>query len=84
MPREGVNSKVYDNLDEKLKIQFAQKPKLFWIACGRTDFLIEANNDFRQKLYDNKYQHTNFESNEGHIWKNWRLYLTVFVPKLFQ
>ena len=84
MPREGITSKVYDNLDEKLKIQFAQKPKLYWIACGRTDFLIEANNDFRQKLYDNKYQHTNFETPDGHIWKNWRIYLTEFVPKLFQ
>jgi enterochelin esterase family protein len=84
MPREGVSSKVYDNLDEKLKIQFSKKPKLYWIAIGTTDFLFKDNIDFRKKLDENKYSYTYYETGEGHIWKNWRIYLTEFVPLLFK
>ena len=84
MPMQEVNSKIYENFDQKLKTQFATPPKLYWIACGNTDFLIEANRDFVKKLNDNKYRHIYYENSDGHIWKNWRIYLTEFVPKLFQ
>jgi len=84
MPREGVTSKIYDNLDEKLKIQFAQKPKLYYIAIGNADFLYQANAELRKKLDENKYPYTYYETREGHIWKNWRIYLTEFVPLLFK
>jgi enterochelin esterase family protein len=84
LPREGVNSKVYDNLEEKLKIQFSKKPKLYWIAIGTADFLYKNNVDFRKILDDNKYPYTYYETGEGHIWKNWRIYLTEFVPMLFK
>ena len=84
MPREGVSSAVYDNFDGKLKIQFSQRPALYWIAIGTTDFLFQANIDFRKILDDNKYPYTYYETGEGHIWKNWRIYLTEFVPLLFK
>jgi enterochelin esterase family protein len=84
MPREGVTSEIYQNLDEKLKIQFAKKPKLYYIAIGTADFLFDANTDFRKKLDENKYPYTYYETGEGHIWKNWRIYLTEFAPMLFQ
>ncbi|GHT40958.1 hypothetical protein FACS189437_07280 [Bacteroidia bacterium] len=84
LPREDVKSKIYDNIDGKLKIQFDKKPKLYWIAIGNTDFLYQANTDFRKKLDDNKYPYTYYETGEGHIWKNWRIYLTEFVPLLFK
>jgi enterochelin esterase family protein len=84
MPREGVTSEVYQNLDEKLKAQFAQKPKLYYIAIGRTDFLIEANNDYRKKLDANRYPYKYYETDGGHIWRNWRIYLTEFAPMLFR
>jgi enterochelin esterase family protein len=83
MPREGVTSEVYQNTDEKLSVQFAQKPKLYYIAIGKTDFLIEANNDFRKKLDANRYPYTYYETDGGHIWRNWRIYLTEFAPLLF-
>ena len=83
MPQQGVTSKIYDNFDEKLKKQFEQKPKLYWIAIGNTDFLYQANTDFRKVLDANKYPYIYYETGEGHIWKNWRIYLTEFVPKLF-
>ncbi|MDR0619800.1 MAG: esterase [Bacteroidales bacterium] len=84
MPREGVQSKIYDNLDEKLKIQFDKKPKLYWIAIGNTDFLFKANTDFRKKLDEKGYKYQYYETGEGHIWKNWRIYLSEFAPMLFK
>jgi enterochelin esterase family protein len=84
LPNEGVESPVYGNLDEKLKIQFGKNPRLYWIAIGKTDFLYKANEDFRRKLDAAAYPYTYYESEEGHIWKNWRIYLTEFVPMLFK
>ena len=83
-PQPGVTSPMYENMDEKLKVQFAKPPKLYWIACGNTDFLFEANTNFRKMLEEKKYPFVYRESPEGHIWKNWRIYLTEFVPMLFK
>jgi enterochelin esterase family protein len=82
--RQEVSSKIYENVDEKLSIQFSKNPKLYWIAIGTTDFLFDANTNFRRKLDENGYPYTYFETGEGHIWKNWRIYLTEFVPLLFK
>jgi enterochelin esterase family protein len=84
LPNQDVGSHIYQNLDEKLEIQFAKKPKLYWIAIGKTDFLYNANTDFRKKLADKAYPYVYYESEEGHIWKNWRIYLTEFLPMLFR
>ena len=85
MPPQGdVVSKVYDNMDEKLKIQFSKNPKLYWIACGDTDFLYKNNADYRAMLDEKGYKYIYRESGEGHIWKNWRIYLTEFAPMLFK
>jgi len=71
-------------LDEKLKIQFSKNPKLYWIAIGNTDFLYNANKDYIKKLDENKYPYIYRESEEGHIWKNWRIYLSEFATFLFK
>ncbi|WP_106831718.1 esterase [Parabacteroides pacaensis] len=84
MPDAKVKSPIYDNMDEKLKIQFNKKPKLYWIGIGKTDFLYKANKDYRKKLDDKGYKYIYYESEDGHIWRNWRIYLTEFVPQLFQ
>lgn len=83
-PPEGSTAGVYENFDEKLKTQFEKKPKLYWIAIGEDDFLYEDNKKFRKVLDDNGYPYTYVETPEGHIWKNWRIYLSEFAPKLFQ
>jgi enterochelin esterase family protein len=74
---------VYENEEEKLKIQFNEAPKLYWIAIGKTDFLYEMNEKYRKMLDKNGYKYIYHESEDGHIWKNWRIYLTEFVPMLF-
>lgn len=84
LPREGVDSPVYANLDTKLKAQFGKNPRLYWIAIGDKDFLYKNNVDYRHKLDDKGYKYEYLETGDGHIWKNWRIYLTEFVPKLFK
>lgn len=84
MPDRKVKSPIYDNMEGKLKIQFDKKPALYWIAIGDKDFLYEANKEYRKKLDENGYKYTYRESPDGHIWKNWRIYLTEFVPMLFK
>ncbi len=83
LPDRQVASAVYQDLETKLKVQFAKRPALYWIAIGRTDFLYQANCDYRKLLDEKGYPYEYYESGEGHIWKNWRIYLTEFVPKLF-
>lgn len=84
LPNKDVSSPVYEDMEGKLKIQFAKKPSLYWIAIGKTDFLYKANEDYRKLLDENGYKYTYYETGEGHIWKNWRIYLSEFVPLLFK
>ncbi|HPW70554.1 MAG TPA: alpha/beta hydrolase-fold protein [Bacteroides graminisolvens] len=83
MPDKQVKSSVYDNTENKLKIQFNKNPKLYWIAIGKTDFLYKANEEYRKMLNEKGFKYTYYETDEGHIWRNWRIYLTEFVPMLF-
>ena len=84
----GVNdtsvSPIYQDFDGKLAKYYASKPNLLWIGCGNTDFLWQANLEFKKKLEDNGYKFTFMETEGGHIWKNWRIYLSEFVPLLFK
>ena len=84
MPHEGVSSPVYEKKEKKLAVQFSKKPALYWIGIGNADFLYQANTDFRKKLDDAGYKYTYYESDGGHIWRNWRIYLSMFVPQLFK
>ena len=77
-------SPVYQDFDKKLDTYFSKKPALLWIGCGSTDFLIQANRDFMKKLDEKGYPYTWMETDGGHIWRNWRIYLTEFVPLLFK
>jgi enterochelin esterase family protein len=83
LPNQSVESPIYQNMDEKLKVQFSKKPKLYWIACGNTDFLWQNNLDYAKSLQEKGYSYTFYETGEGHIWKNWRIYLSKFAPMLF-
>lgn len=83
MPREDATGKVYSNIDATLKAQKENGTKLYWIAIGKTDFLYKANEDFRKKLDDMGMKYIYRESEGGHTWRNWRVYLSEFAPKLF-
>lgn len=81
---QGENGFIYQDLDRKLAQQFSPAPYLYYIAIGRTDFLYKDNVDFRQRLDAKGYKYKYVETDGGHIWKNWRIYLNQFVPQLFK
>lgn len=84
-PFDGRNeAPVYQDFEGKLKTQFEKNPKLYYIAIGDKDFLYNDNVKFRKILDENGYPYEYFETPDGHIWKNWRIYLTEFAPKLFK
>ncbi len=78
------DSKVYQNLDETLLQQKQNGLKLYWIAIGKTDFLYKDVETFRAKLDGIRMPYTYRESEGGHTWDNWRIYLSEFVPMLFR
>lgn len=58
--------------------------KLYWIGCGKQDFLYEGVVNLR-KLYDEQqFKYEYFESEGGHTWPEWRIYLSELAPKLFK
>ena len=83
-PMKGVQSPIYDNLEQKLAEQFRQGNKLYWVAIGKDDFLYEPNREYRALLDRNGHRYTYVESGGGHEWRNWRHYLAQFVPLLFK
>ncbi|WP_321479951.1 alpha/beta hydrolase-fold protein [uncultured Bacteroides sp.] len=84
MPDKDTKSPIYENMEGKLKVQFSKKPALYWIAIGKSDFLYKANEDYRKLLDEKGYKYTYYETGEGHIWRNWRIYLSEFAPLLFR
>lgn len=59
--------------------------KLYWLACGNTDFLWERSLETKKALEDAQMDNfVFFESDGGHVWANWRLYLNTFAPLLFK
>ncbi len=58
--------------------------KLYWLACGNTDFLFDSANELDAALTANGLEHTYFVSDGGHTWANWRYYLNNFAPLLFK
>ena len=75
---------VYADRDQKIDCLFSKNPKLFWIGIGKTDFLFKNNNDLRSYLDSKNHKYTYLETDGGHIWRNWRIYLTEFTPLLFK
>jgi len=83
--RGGQNPNgFYGDQSRKLDKLFATKPALYYIAIGNEDFLYQANEDLRKILDSKGYTYTYVESTRGHIWANWRIYLTDFAQKIFK
>ena len=75
---------IYADRNQKIDKLFSKNPKLFWIGIGKTDFLIQNNNDLRAYLDSKHHKYTYLETDGGHIWRNWRIYLSEFAPLLFK
>ena len=82
--QKGEGGEIAVKFDEQMSRLFASKPKLYWIAIGKDDFLMQMNTELRQYLDDHKYAYEYYENDGGHIWRNWRIYLTMFAQKIFK
>jgi len=57
--------------------------KLFWIACGKGDFLFDENEALHAFLTAKGVPHTYRLTEGGHCWRLWRRYLAELLPLLF-
>ena len=63
---------------------FAAKPRLYWIGFCKDDGIIVNSRKLKAFCDERGYPATLYESEGGHIWRNWRVYLTLFAQKLFK
>lgn len=80
----SMGSQRTEQLDAQLQGLKKSGYKLYWLACGNTDFLFDRANQFDAALTANGLEHTYFVSEGGHTWANWRYYLNTFAPLLFK
>jgi enterochelin esterase-like enzyme len=58
--------------------------KLYWIGCGKDDFVYQSVITLRNTLDKHNFKYTYRESTGGHTWANWRIYLSEYAPLLFK
>ncbi|WP_319590848.1 alpha/beta hydrolase-fold protein [uncultured Draconibacterium sp.] len=74
-----------DVIDPQLQKIKAAGYKLYWIGCGKDDFLAyQSSVNLDEALTRNGMEHTFFVTEGGHTWANWRVYLNTFAPLLFK
>ena len=61
-----------------------EKLDLFWIGCGRQDWLYETNNKFSEMLIQKGIDHTYYPTEGTHNWHVWIPYLYEVLPLLFK
>ena len=84
---DGIQDKdqrIAPEVEQQLQVLFQKKPALYWIAIGQTDFLYNNNKVYREYLDAKGYPYEYEETDGGHIWRNWRIYLTQFSQRLFR
>ena len=81
--RDVADVEIYQDLDNKLLAQFSQPPALYYIAIGRKDPLKRLCDKFRKAMDAKDCPYHYHETEGGHTWSNWRLYLIDFLPRLF-
>ena len=58
--------------------------KLYFLACGTEDFLYDGSVALDKTLTEQGLEHIFYQSDGGHVWSNWRMYLDAFAPLLFK
>ena len=75
---------IYTDMENKLKQQFAEPPRLYYIAVGRDDMIKHMTDKYRQRLDNIGCGYIYNETEGGHTWQNWRRYLLDFLPRIFR
>ena len=82
--REEGKAEIYSDIENKLVAQFSHHPGLYYIAIGKDDFLYTDNVRLRAMLSSHHLPYEYVETDGGHIWRNWRIYLSQFACKIFR
>ena len=88
--RRGKDEKgvcpVYADFDKQMANLFSKKnkPYLYYIAIGKTDFLKQGNDEMLKYMDEHGYPYFYRETEGGHIWRNWRTYFIEFSQKIFK
>ena len=80
---KGDHAGIYQDMKAKLARQFAFHPD-YYISIGNADFLYNDNVEFRKILDAAGYEYEYVETGGGHEWRNWRIYLNQYLPRLFR
>ena len=73
-----------ENVDAQMQGIKKAGYKLYWLACGEADGVIDRANSLDEALTANGLEHTYYVTPGGHTWSNWRIYLNTFAPMLFK
>jgi enterochelin esterase family protein len=83
IPQQDV-ARIEQERDTKTEALKNSGYKLYWIGCGKDDFLYKSVVDLRGLLDKHNFRYTYRESTGGHTWANWRIYLSEYAPLLFK
>lgn len=81
---ESKDVPIYRDIDLEWKAQMEKNPPLYWIGIGNEDPLYQEVAALRKKFDLCGYPYTYYESEGGHVWTCWRIYLEVFTKLLFK
>jgi enterochelin esterase-like enzyme len=77
-------AKIEQEREAKIEVLKDSGYKLYWIACGKDDFVYKGVVTLRETLDKLNCKYVYRESTGGHTWANWRIYLSEFAPMLFK
>lgn len=72
-------------LSEQIKVLKESNPRLYYIGCGKYDALVYQGLMELLALYDELgFKYMYHETDGGHSWNNWRLYLSEIATLFFK
>lgn len=77
-------SKFYNFLGRKLKVQFADPPKLYAVMTGEKDYFILPVRCYDKRLTRKGYAHELVINPGAHEWYNWTDFCERFLKKLWK
>ena len=83
-PMPGIETWATDNAATLDSAGAKKGLKLLWFSTGADDFLLPTTKATVEVLGKHGFKPEFKESMGGHTWINWREYLNVFAPALFQ
>lgn len=81
--RKSECSSFYKGFKDKLEMQFASPPELYFIMIGKTDFYYPRIKSYARYLDRSGYPYEKYITGGGHQWYNWEEFANIFMQRLF-